>query len=268
MRTATGFPDSWAPWLARLIQGSKLPMSELVREVSEALRESPPAARPIPSVEVVTDKVKLLAERKACGVAPKGVVALEDTTGAALWHWEVLSAELLPEDHRGKIKSARADRTKTGKHVKSLIKLREVLTKDPTNAVKISQEEEKVLKAPSAKSRPRGRSASCKSARPRNAAPRPTSVKSATSRRPGPDEEAATARGERARRDDAPGKGEDAAQQVCVVLQVVSDQSVRCRRRRIGGRGCVASVDDRRRACGSDEPSRFLLVCQIRPARV
>ena len=142
----TGFPDSWAPWLARLIQGSKLPMSELVREVSEALRESPPAARPIPSVEVVTDKVKLLAERKAYGVAPKGVVALEDTTGAALWHWEVLSAELLPEDHRGKIKSARADRTKTGKHVKSLIKLREVLTKDPTNAVKISQEEEKVLK--------------------------------------------------------------------------------------------------------------------------
>ena len=131
-------------------------MSELAREVSEALRESPPAARPLPSVEVVTNKVKLLAERKAYGVAPKGVVALEDRTDAALWHWEVLSAELLPEDHRGKIKSARADRTKTGKHVKSLIKLHEVLTKDPTNAVKISQEEEKVLKyTPESKPAPR-----------------------------------------------------------------------------------------------------------------
>ena len=65
-----------------------------------------------PSLEIVTDKIKLLAERKPYGVVPKGVVGLEDGTDTALWHWEVLSVDLLPEEHRSLIKSSRADRVK------------------------------------------------------------------------------------------------------------------------------------------------------------
>ncbi|KAH8069911.1 hypothetical protein JL721_5447 [Aureococcus anophagefferens] len=91
-------------------------------------------------------KIRLVAERKAYGIAPKkGVAAAEDASVLHIWRWEVVAAEAYFGDASLKaIKAARAARGRVGKKAKALGKLVDALVKG--DAAKALAEEEKVLK--------------------------------------------------------------------------------------------------------------------------
>lgn len=119
-------PEAVVPLLARLIQGSHLPLTQLAEGVLGLLSE-----RLVPCVESlslqgVMDKIRLLAERKCYGQKPKAAIVAEDMSPEALWVWELAEITHLPEAGRAVVKEVRGERTNVGRLIKALIKLIEV----------------------------------------------------------------------------------------------------------------------------------------------
>lgn len=140
-------PEGLIPLLARLVQGSPLPLSQLTRDIIEYLTtELVPCVEELP-VDVLKKKIRLLAERKAYGVKPRAAIVAEDLDSEAVWRWEVVQGEFLSNRTEGKnaVKEARSERSNVGKHVKALSHLIKTIRKDPTASAAISQAEEKVL---------------------------------------------------------------------------------------------------------------------------
>ena len=138
---AGAFPEALTPRLASLVQGSALPLGDVAAAAAAALGDDSCAF-----AEKAAVKIRLVAERKAYGIAPKkGVAAAEDASVLHIWRWEVVAAEAYFGDASLKaIKAARAARGRVGKKAKALGKLIDVLVKG--DAAKALAEEEKVLK--------------------------------------------------------------------------------------------------------------------------
>jgi hypothetical protein len=134
------FPAALAPRLASLIQGRAEPLALIAAETRAELGEGAPA------LDVVLAKIRLVAERKAYGVAPKkAVVVTDDDSRLHAWCWEVSAPEaFFPPESVKIIKAARQERGRAGKFVKTTAKLVDVLIKG--DAAKAQAEEEKVLK--------------------------------------------------------------------------------------------------------------------------
>ena len=140
-------PEGALPLIARLVQGSPLPLSLLLREISEfATARSVSCLLQIPE-DALRTKLRLLAERKAYGIKPRAAFASEDTDHQAVWRWEVVQNELLSTSADGvkAIREARAARANLGKHVRALSHLIKTIRKDPSNTALVGQAEEKVL---------------------------------------------------------------------------------------------------------------------------
>jgi hypothetical protein len=141
---SAAFPDELSPLLARLIQGSRSPLPPLAAATAAALCSLVPPAAPalidiaVLTPELVAEKIVAIAARKAYGAAPRRSVLRTDETPAALWRWEVESAELLLCGGEAAVKGIRAERGSAGRHVKALVKLIEVLTKHPADVAKVS----------------------------------------------------------------------------------------------------------------------------------
>ncbi|KAK7240105.1 Chromatin assembly factor 1 subunit A [Aureococcus anophagefferens] len=138
---AGAFPEALTPRLASLVQGSALPLGDVAAAAAAALGDDSCAF-----AEKAAAKIRLVAERKAYGIAPKkGVAAAEDASVLHIWRWEVVAAEAYFGDASLKaIKAARAARGRVGKKAKALGKLVDALVKG--DAAKALAEEEKVLK--------------------------------------------------------------------------------------------------------------------------
>ncbi|CAM9518784.1 unnamed protein product, partial [Scytosiphon promiscuus] len=143
--SAVVFPEHLSPLLARVVQGSPLPLSALSKEACELMTELTPGLAEGLTVDQVATKISLVAQRKCYGSQPRRAVIPEDTAPEGVWRWEVQLMDLLPADKAGVVKSARSDRTNSGRLVKALVRLTEVMAKSPGDAAKISKEEEKVL---------------------------------------------------------------------------------------------------------------------------
>lgn len=91
-------------------------------------------------------KIRLVLERKAYGEKGKNCVVSEDSSRLACWHWETASLAHFDKESQAKIRQARTLRSRTGRKVKAIKKLIQVLTTSPDDKVKVSREEEKVDK--------------------------------------------------------------------------------------------------------------------------
>ncbi|CAM9632897.1 unnamed protein product, partial [Ectocarpus sp. 13 AM-2016] len=139
------FPEHLAPLLARVVQGSASPLSSLSEEACGVMADLIPGQAAGLTADQVSGKICLIAQRKCYGPQPRKAVIPEDTAPEAIWRWEVELMDLLPTEKAGVVKSARSDRTNSGRLVKALVRLTEVMAKFPGDAAKISKEEEKVM---------------------------------------------------------------------------------------------------------------------------
>jgi hypothetical protein len=120
-------PEAVVPLVARLVQGSRLPLGHLTTEVVTCLTE-----KLVPCVEglseaALQDKIRVIAERKCFGQRRKGVVIPDDTAVEAVWAWEVIAPEVyLPPNSKAALKAANAERKAAGNQAKALCKLLEV----------------------------------------------------------------------------------------------------------------------------------------------
>jgi len=87
--TDSSIPDPIVPLMARLVQGSRLSKSKLAAEVHEILVGSGIACAQNISLEAVTAKLALIADRKVYGVKDKDFDIWEDTRELAICRWEV-----------------------------------------------------------------------------------------------------------------------------------------------------------------------------------
>ncbi|KAJ8600339.1 hypothetical protein CTAYLR_000661 [Chrysophaeum taylorii] len=126
--------EALVPRLARSVQGFRGTLAKATQAANLPIDES-----------VVAAKIRLIAERKAYGVASRCVIQ-EDESPVAMWHWEVTSMERFSKKSATIIKEARAKRTKAGKKIKALKRVLDVLEKHPDDKARISREEEKVEK--------------------------------------------------------------------------------------------------------------------------
>mmetsp|Transcript_12438 Transcript_12438/g.27380 ORF Transcript_12438/g.27380 Transcript_12438/m.27380 type:complete len:749 (+) Transcript_12438:328-2574(+) len=96
---------------------------------------------------MVSEKIKLLAERKPYGIlASKKTDRFDDVDDQAVWRWEVICLDILPLDKVAQVKVARMQRRRLGAHYRAIGRLAQALNSPTTNLAKISMEEEKVLK--------------------------------------------------------------------------------------------------------------------------
>ena len=150
------FPDQLLPYLMVIAQGSALPLSTLsekvLRELSVYVKESHPL-----TLELVSSKIKLLAQRKSFLNAPSQLDCFENDEEGYMWRWELSSIDLLPSKDATKVKKARTARRKLQSHHKAIINLISAIEKAVSSIetkssssqkliAKVSDMEEKVLK--------------------------------------------------------------------------------------------------------------------------
>jgi len=142
------FPDELLPALGCLVQGSHLPLSVLVDTFVSDIRNAKPQLEFISITPLkVSEKIKLIAERKTCGIImDKKSDRFEDMSILSIWRWEIICLDIVPTDKVHLIKPARSDRRKLSLHFKAVMRLLEALNAISKDVAKISSEEEKVLK--------------------------------------------------------------------------------------------------------------------------
>lgn len=123
---AADMPEPLVRLIARLIQGSHLPLQALSDGVLLFLSEGLVPCVERLSKQAIQDKIRLIAERKCYGIKPKAAVVAEDESVQALWRWEVAELQHLPETAKGVVREVRAERQNLGKLFKCLAKLIEV----------------------------------------------------------------------------------------------------------------------------------------------
>jgi len=150
------FPDHLLPYLMVIAQGSALPLSTLsekaLQELSIFVKESHPL-----TLELVSSKIKLLAQRKSFLNAPSQLDCFENNEDGYMWRWELSSIDLLPSKDAAKVKKARTARKKLQSHHKAVTNLISAIDKAVSSIeakssssqkmiAKVSDMEEKVLK--------------------------------------------------------------------------------------------------------------------------
>eukprot|EP00984_Skeletonema_dohrnii_P016702 scaffold7466_cov119-Skeletonema_dohrnii-CCMP3373.AAC.8 len=150
------FPDQLLPYLMVIAQGSALPLSTLsekaLQELSIFVKESHPL-----TLELVSSKIKLLAQRKSFLNAPSQLDCFENNEEGYMWRWELSSIDLLPSKDAAKVKKARTARKKLQSHHKAVTNLISAIDKAVSSIeakssssqkliAKVSDMEEKVLK--------------------------------------------------------------------------------------------------------------------------
>jgi len=164
-------PDELLKVLLRIVQGSSLPLSSLANNAIEELAvftKNPDRL----SVESVSSKIKLLAQRKQylsghpqllLRKAKAKLDCFENEDECFMWRWELATIDLLPPKEASKVKKARSLRRKLQSHHKSIINLISSIDKatswlknNPSatsklllsapSLIKVSDMEEKVLK--------------------------------------------------------------------------------------------------------------------------
>eukprot|EP00588_Corethron_pennatum_P015626 CAMPEP_0194271258 /NCGR_PEP_ID=MMETSP0169-20130528/5086_1 /TAXON_ID=218684 /ORGANISM="Corethron pennatum, Strain L29A3" /LENGTH=1287 /DNA_ID=CAMNT_0039013567 /DNA_START=123 /DNA_END=3986 /DNA_ORIENTATION=+ len=142
------FPDELLPALGCLVQGSHLPLSVLVDTFVSDIKNAKPQLEFISITPLkVSEKIKLIAERKTCGInMDKKSDRFEDMNILSIWRWEIICLDIVPTDKVHLIKPARSDRRKLSLHFKAVMRLLEALNATSKDVAKISFEEEKVLK--------------------------------------------------------------------------------------------------------------------------
>eukprot|EP00592_Proboscia_alata_P027361 CAMPEP_0194444852 /NCGR_PEP_ID=MMETSP0176-20130528/127518_1 /TAXON_ID=216777 /ORGANISM="Proboscia alata, Strain PI-D3" /LENGTH=1756 /DNA_ID=CAMNT_0039271313 /DNA_START=267 /DNA_END=5538 /DNA_ORIENTATION=+ len=158
---ACDFHDEWVVPLSYLLQGSRLSLSELTKDVhgrflEQYQRKNPSKKDPdqqllhLPAREAVAQKIKIIATRKAwfgqtvtipspsisnypataatVSSTPK-IDRYEDCSQECVWRWELVTVDLLPEAGKQAIKKARSYRRKLSLHYKAIGKILDVLHK-------------------------------------------------------------------------------------------------------------------------------------------
>jgi len=125
-----------------------LPLSVLVDTFVSDIRNAKPQLEFISITPLkVSEKIKLIAERKTCGIImDKKSDRFEDMSILSIWRWEIICLDIVPTDKVHLIKPARSDRRKLSLHFKAVMRLLEALNAISKDVAKISSEEEKVLK--------------------------------------------------------------------------------------------------------------------------
>jgi len=164
------FPDFAVKNLAALVEGSRLPLSALVKAVHESLNKM--YETDSFTAESTSAKIKLLATRIKYIKSPSIVIGesssqtsaatdlFEDGNDDFMWRWEVATLDFLPDEYVADVKKARSAKKKASSRVNALSRLiaalddadRLALGQKTSEAkldkavAKISQEEEKALK--------------------------------------------------------------------------------------------------------------------------
>lgn len=150
------FPDQLLPYLMVIAQGSSLPLSSLSEKALQQLSVFVNESHPL-TLELVSSKIKLLAQRKSFLNAPSQLDCFENNDEAYMWRWELSSIDLLPSKDASKVKKARTARKKLQSHHKAIINLISAIEKAVSSIeakssssqkliAKVSDMEEKVLK--------------------------------------------------------------------------------------------------------------------------
>jgi len=154
------FPEGVVSNMARIIEGSPLPLSKLTAQVCLKLKECHHREW---SEEAISTKIKLLAERKAyldnAATFRNDVLAkYEDSSVDRMWRWELGIVDVLPSTILTKIRKARSARRKLLSHFMANQKLLKSIEEADTvirdmNSdkldiviAKVGGDEEKVLK--------------------------------------------------------------------------------------------------------------------------
>ncbi len=135
--------------VSHLIEGSSLPLTQLVTKVEQGLCKFLSGVPPeMSESECLKAKIQLAAERKNYGMRPrKGVVVDEDCEKDAIWTWELRDIAVLAKDAANKfVKPERAFRRRVSARVKACARVVDVLKRRPGDNAKISEEEERVMK--------------------------------------------------------------------------------------------------------------------------
>lgn len=150
------FPDQLLPYLMVIAQGNALPLSALAEKALQELSSFVNESHPL-TLELVSSKIKLLAQRKSFLNAPSQLDCFENNEEGHMWRWELSSIDLLPSTDAAKVKKARAARKKLQSHHKAIINLVSAIDKAVSSIetkssssqkliAKVSDMEEKVLK--------------------------------------------------------------------------------------------------------------------------
>lgn len=152
------FPDQLLSYLMVIAQGSALPLSTLSKKALQELSVFVHESHPL-TLELVSSKIKLLAQRKSFLNAPSHLDCFENDEEGYMWRWELSSIDLLPSKDAAKVKKARTTRKKLQSHHKAVINLISAIEKavssieaksssSPSQKLiaKVSDMEEKVLK--------------------------------------------------------------------------------------------------------------------------
>ncbi len=150
------FPDQLLSYLMVIAQGSSLPLSTLSEKALQQLSFFVNESHPL-TLELVSSKIKLLAQRKSFLNAPSQLDCFENNDESYMWRWELSSIDLLPSKDASKVKKARSARKKLQSHHKAIINLLSSIEKavssieaksssSPKLIAKVSDMEEKVLK--------------------------------------------------------------------------------------------------------------------------
>ncbi len=150
------FPDQLLPHLMVIAQGSSLPLSTLAEEALQKLSIYVNELHFL-TLEVVSSKIKLVAQRKSFLSAPSQIDCFENNEESYMWRWELSSTDLLPSKDATKVKKARAVRKKLQSHHKAITNLISAIDKAVSSietsssssqklVAKVSDMEEKVLK--------------------------------------------------------------------------------------------------------------------------
>ena len=156
VKVEDSFPDQLLSYLMVIAQGSALPLSTLANKALEELSPFINETQPL-TLELVSSKIKLLAQRKSYLNAPSQVDCFEDNEEGYMWRWELSSIDLLPSKDATRIKRARATRKKLQSQHKAVINLISAIDKAVSSIEtksassqklisKVSDMEEKVLK--------------------------------------------------------------------------------------------------------------------------
>jgi len=119
------WPDDLSSLLGRLVQGSRLPLKQLSQSVLQYLSEALLPCTESLSEEMVQDKIRSMAERKAYGVLGKGATLWDDTSALSMLVWEAPDYCFAASDLAA-LKDVRSDRKHLGNHMKALQRLIEV----------------------------------------------------------------------------------------------------------------------------------------------
>ncbi|KAL1803170.1 hypothetical protein ACET3Z_031817 [Daucus carota] len=131
--------------IACLLEESRLPLSKLVDEIYEKVKEREEDV----SVASVRSSVLLIGQRSFYGLANVNADVLEDDSEACLWCWETRDPKLIPKSMRGALKIWRTCRKKIQERitaVSALISALEKVDHDQTHRQELTKASERLGK--------------------------------------------------------------------------------------------------------------------------